>query len=81
LSDFGAATQMPANGNPQRRALQALEVRAFGCLLEELLALAEPSAAQAAYSSCVTALVQACMEPVPLKRPTMEEVAQALAVL
>ena len=38
LSDFGAATLLPAAGNPLRSALQALEVRAFGCLLEELLA-------------------------------------------
>ena len=78
LSDFGAATQLPADGNPQRLALQALEVRAFGCLLDEMLALIEPPATPAVTSQRLTALVQACMDVIPAKRPTMAEVAQAL---
>ena len=34
LSDFGAATLLPIGLPALRRALQLLEVRAFGCLLE-----------------------------------------------
>jgi hypothetical protein len=81
LSDFGAATQLPADDNLQSVALQALEVRAFGCLLDELLALIEPTATPAVTSQRLTALVQACMDVVPAKRPTMADVAQALMSL
>ncbi|MDP2417559.1 MAG: leucine-rich repeat-containing protein kinase family protein, partial [Hydrogenophaga sp.] len=41
LSDFGAATRLPADQPGLCRALQALEVRALGCLLEELAAHAQ----------------------------------------
>lgn len=37
LGDFGAACRYRKNDNATADALQAMEVRAFGCLLEELL--------------------------------------------
>jgi hypothetical protein len=40
LGDFGAATRLPAQPNDVGRGLLALEVRALGCLLEELGAAA-----------------------------------------
>jgi serine/threonine protein kinase len=40
LGDFGAATRLPAQSNDVGRGLLALEVRALGCLLEELGAAA-----------------------------------------
>ncbi|PKO40127.1 MAG: protein kinase [Betaproteobacteria bacterium HGW-Betaproteobacteria-6] len=38
LGDFGAASFLPADDPLVAKALQRIEVRAFGCLLEELLA-------------------------------------------
>ncbi|MBP8149980.1 MAG: protein kinase, partial [Limnohabitans sp.] len=57
--------------------LFALEVRAFGCLLEELAAHTPAPASQALH-----ALAQSCLLPVPNDRPDMATVAaqcQALA--
>jgi len=37
LGDFGAASFFPPQDQPIALALQRIEVRAFGCLLEELI--------------------------------------------
>ena len=79
LSDFGAATLLPMDQPAVSRALLALEVRAFGCLLEELLAHEEPDAGQNAGLAGLAALVQACLDPQPAARPSMVEVAQQLS--
>jgi hypothetical protein len=82
LSDFGAATLLPQGQSGQRRALQALEVRAFGCLLEELLLHSQPDTPNdtqhAAILGGIAALVQTCLSPAPADRPDMAEVAQQL---
>lgn len=79
LSDFGAATLLPSADNPQRRALLALEVRAFGCLLEELAALAElPAGEHPAGLATMLSLAQACMDPLPYRRPDMVEVTRQM---
>jgi hypothetical protein len=82
LSDFGAATLMPQADDPQRHALLALEVRAFGYLLEELLALAEPPKVEhvAAFAGMAD-LARACMGQVPAQRPVMREAARQLSGL
>ena len=68
--------------DPQRHALLALEVRAFGCLLEELLALAEPPKVEhvAAFAGMAD-LARACMGQVPAQRPVMREAARQLSGL
>jgi hypothetical protein len=71
LSDLGAATLLPAHDPALTRALQALDVRAFGHLLHELLARS-PSVVPAAM-----ALAQACVAPPP-QRPAMVDVARVL---
>ncbi|UCV26856.1 leucine-rich repeat-containing protein kinase family protein [Ferribacterium limneticum] len=43
LGDFGAASFVPADNPLVATALQRIEVRAFSCLLEELLALSVPN--------------------------------------
>lgn len=78
LSDFGAATLLPTGQPALSRALQALEVLAFGHLLNELLARAVPGQHLPA---AVVALVQACTQAQPAQRPHMVAVAQALADL
>jgi serine/threonine protein kinase len=45
LGDFGAATRLPAQSSDVGRGLLALEVRALGCLLEELGAAASSGTA------------------------------------
>jgi hypothetical protein len=48
LGDFGAATRLPAQPSDVGRGLLALEVRALGCLLEELGAAASSGTADKA---------------------------------
>lgn len=77
LGDFGAATRLPGDHPELCQRLLALEVRAMGCLLEELVSHAPASASQA-----LRALAEVCLRPAPDERPTMAEVArqcQALA--
>jgi serine/threonine protein kinase len=78
LSDFGAATLLPDAGSPQSLALQALEVRAFGCLLEELIALMDPAAECAGVSAGMASLAQACTGLVPAQRPAIRDVSAQL---
>ena len=85
LGDFGAAS-FYALGDAQRAtALQRLEVRAFGCLLEELIAQVDPEAAAPGDKQAssrlarMIALRDACLSPVPTQRPLFPEIAAALA--
>ncbi|RPD47870.1 protein kinase [Hymenobacter sediminis] len=78
LSDFGAASFLTPGQPDTALALQRLEVRAFGCLLEELLERTDsatfPAAAQALW-----ALQQECVQPNVAARPLFLEVQNALA--
>ena len=71
LGDMGAASFLPAD-SAASQALQRLEVRAFGCLLEELLAhgVQAPSAA-------LTVLRDRCLGT-PEQRPLFDEIVQSL---
>jgi len=79
LSDFGAGTLLPVDQPLHSRALQALEVRAFGYLLEELLAHAVADAGPASAMAGIAALTEACLDERPAERPVMAEVARQLA--
>jgi hypothetical protein len=79
LGDFGAATLLPVNQPKLSSALQALEVRAFGCLLEELAAHALPATSRTSVLPRMAAMAQACLALQPVARPTMTELAQQLA--
>ncbi|WP_093078326.1 leucine-rich repeat-containing protein kinase family protein [Variovorax sp. OV084] len=73
LGDFGAAWMTGALDAAQARAFQALEMRAFGCLLEELLERCTD-----AMPASVTTLKDRCLQPDAATRPTF---AQALSLL
>jgi hypothetical protein len=73
LGDFGAAWMTGALDAAQARAFQALEMRAFGCLLEELLERCTDAA-----PASVAALKDRCLQPDAAARPTF---AQALSLL
>ncbi|RTQ46871.1 protein kinase [Hymenobacter gummosus] len=72
LGDFGAASFF-APGTAEARALQQLEVRAFGCLLEELLShCAEPVPAP------LWELQRRCVQPETARRPLFAEIEHEL---
>ena len=71
LGDFGAAS-MFVPGSPEGTLLQGIEARAFGVLLGELIGHAElPLPA-------LQALMDACMQEEPLRRPPFDVIEQAL---
>jgi hypothetical protein len=74
LGDFGGASRF-APGTESALALQRLEVRAFGCLLEELLERCPEEL------PAVQALAGDCLQPVPDTRPKFIEVVARLAAL
>ena len=81
LSDFGAAS-FYAPASAAAAALQRLEVRAYGCLLEELIERAAVDHSVPADTTRLTALTtlrDACLQPQVLARPTFAEVAVVLA--
>lgn len=81
LTDLGAAAVLRADAAVPARALLALEVRAFGCLMEELLARLSPEPASIALRAALDGLSQGCLRPDPLERPSMADVRQTLQTL
>ncbi|NBF09941.1 leucine-rich repeat-containing protein kinase family protein [Pseudomonas sp. Fl4BN1] len=77
LGDFGAASFHAQGDTPETRALQRLEVRAFGILLEELLERGDGSLAFEQRQK-LQALVQSCCQPEVLARPDFMQVSQVL---
>ena len=80
LGDFGAASFLPQQNPTQTLALQRLEVRAFGCLLEELLAHS-PGHPEPATREALTRLMNACVNEAPKERPLFSAIEQALTDL
>ena len=87
LGDFGAASFFAPDAGPLALALQRLEVRAFACLLEELLARCRPSAdepdapeaqAQQTTLQALADLQAACAHPDPATRPLFADIEQQL---
>lgn len=78
LGDFGAASFFDAAALTAA-SLQRLETRAFGCLLEELLA--HCSAGNEATLLALADLQRRCVQPTVAERPPLAEVAQELAKL
>jgi hypothetical protein len=78
LGDFGAASFFDVV-SPEALFLQRLEARAFGCLLEELLAHCPTGDAGAL--AALTDLQRRCTQPVVAERPLLAEIEQVLAAL
>ncbi len=68
IGDFGAASYY----GTARPELQRLDVRAFGCLLEELVQHSD------ATDAVMIALREACLSDTPVTRPLFAEIAEAL---
>jgi hypothetical protein len=75
LGDFGAASFLPTHDEEIRQGLQRIEVRAFGCLLEELLSRCDAS------SYVLRDLQVRCTQAETSARPSFEEIRCELASL
>ncbi|NJL47187.1 MAG: serine/threonine-protein kinase [Leptolyngbyaceae cyanobacterium SM2_5_2] len=80
LGDFGAASFYPHQSEFLGPALEQIEVRAFGCLLEDLLnrCPSPANAEQMATTHALRQLQQSCMRPTPQMRPLFGEISQRL---
>ncbi|WP_426492230.1 leucine-rich repeat-containing protein kinase family protein [Hymenobacter sp. 102] len=77
LGDFGAAGFFDVT-SPAAAALQRLEARAFGCLLEELLDLCPEATANDTTAQQLRYWQQRCLQPLGTARPSLAEVSQGL---
>ena len=84
LGDFGAAAFYAAGTEAEKAtasALQRIEVRAFGCLLEELVTRCDASRAQSDAILAMSALQHRCLLPKVGDRPLFTEIHDVLAQL
>ena len=73
LGDFGAASFFDIRAAAHAQALQKIEVRALGCLFEELAGQCDATPRQA-----LVQLAQQCLHDTPAKRPSLAEICAAL---
>jgi Protein tyrosine and serine/threonine kinase/Leucine rich repeat len=81
LGDFGAASSYSLNDRIEGAALERLEVRALGCLLEDLLnrcKLSNDAVENLMYDQ-LDKLKQDCLEAIPIDRPLLGEIGKTLA--
>ena len=79
LGDFGAASMFAADGGPLALSLQRIEVRAFSCLLQELLACCPAPAGPPAARQMLADLQDACADHEPARRPLFADIEAQLA--
>ncbi len=79
LGDFGAASFYPPQAAGDANPFEALEVRAFGCLLGELLERCEADVD--VHLPALLALQRRCMAPLAANRPRFAELVASLASL
>jgi Protein tyrosine and serine/threonine kinase/Leucine rich repeat len=80
LGDFGAASSYDRSDEIAGAALERLEVRAFGCLLEDLLERAQVPNAEADKLTFdrLNELQQDCLQPISAARPLFIEIDRML---
>ncbi|MFM0079110.1 leucine-rich repeat-containing protein kinase family protein [Paraburkholderia sediminicola] len=81
LGDFGAASFYATDDRDFRPALQRLEVRAYGCLLEELIDRCDWLAAEADIAAKLVALKENCLSEEIGNRPLFDDIAAVLRQL
>lgn len=81
IGDFGAASFHAWADEPTANALQRLEVRAFACLLEELLERIAPDLLPTILKARLAELLAACQDEMPAKRPLFTEIERQLSEL
>ncbi len=73
LGDFGAASLYTPLSNAEHHSLQRLEVRAFGCLIDDLLQRCDEKEETACYSM-LTQLSERCMHSLVDDRPSFDDI-------
>jgi len=81
LGDFGAASFLPTHDEELKQGLQGVEVRAFGCLLEELLIRWDVQSREQSSFNAISALQQRCVQTPNQARPMFKEIVEELSVL
>lgn len=79
FGDFGAASNLLLLPTIQREAMESIEVRAFGCLLDDMLSQTELENSE--LFDTLTSLSQACMQAQLHMRPSFKEITTALQAL
>lgn len=69
MGDFGAASFYKSFGVITGHSLERLEVRAFGCLLEDLLDRCDEEDLESAVIQKLRLIQKDCMQPIPALRP------------
>ncbi len=80
LGDFGAASFLPVDDQDICKRLQRIEVRAFGYLLEELLARCDAEAKQTDAYAMLRDIQMACVHEVPEQRPSLQVITEGAVV-
>jgi hypothetical protein len=80
LSDMGAATVLPASPPSLRRGVLPLDVRAVGCLLEELVMHVPVGDPDAASLRLLTQAAETCLSTDPAARPALADLVQSWGV-
>lgn len=78
LGDFGAASFNPSHDPAQARSLQRIEVRAFGYLLQELLAHSPDLSPADTAGATLHALCASCLNETVEARPLFADIEQTL---
>lgn len=81
LGDFGGASFYPREEEAAARALQWIEVRAYGCLLEELLLRCDLQPDQQPLHDALWSLQERCTNPEVSSRPLFAEIRAELQQL
>jgi len=77
FGDFGAASNLTEIPKHQQSGMQAVEVRAFGCLLDDLLSLCQCSNNTEKYQK-LSNITKSCLQDSTLKRPSFMEITKQL---
>ncbi len=81
LGDFGGASYFEPERREERNALERLEVRAFGCLIEEMLILSKDDVYVDSVREKLLSLQEACLTPQNQNRPLFKEIYTTLDIL
>jgi len=81
LGDFGAASHYAALNPAQAKALEAIEVRAFGCFLEDILSVVEPKTRAREFIVMLEKLTESCLQSNINQRPDFATLQAQLCAL
>lgn len=78
LGDFGGASYYEQEDVQIQKTLEQFEIRAFGCLIEELLILSKDDIASKSIRELLVKLKVSCLNEIPKKRPLFIDVLKQL---